>query len=79
VPDNEILDEALNIAKQILNKSPIGVRFTKDALNMNVDAPSLEAAAKLENRTQVICVNANDALEGVYATLEKRDANYDKW
>jgi len=46
---------------------------------MNVDAPSLEAATKLENRTQVICINADDVLEGFYATLEKRAANYDKW
>ncbi|MBY8985528.1 MAG: enoyl-CoA hydratase/isomerase family protein [Candidatus Lokiarchaeota archaeon] len=79
VPDKEILNEALNIAKQILNKSPIGVRFTKDALNMNVDAPSLESAIKLENRTQVICINADDVLEGFFATLEKREPNYDKW
>ncbi len=78
VPDDKILNEALNIAKKILTKSPIGVRFTKDALNMNVDAPSLEAATKLENRTQVICINAEDVLEGVFATLEKRTANYDK-
>ena len=78
VPDDKILNEALNIAKKILTKSPIGVRFTKDALNMNVDAPSLEAATKLENRTQVICINAEDVLEGVFATLEKRTANHDK-
>ncbi|KKM63957.1 hypothetical protein LCGC14_1506190, partial [marine sediment metagenome] len=32
VPDDEILNEALNLAKQILTKSPIGIRFTKDAL-----------------------------------------------
>ncbi len=79
VPDNEILNEALNVARQMLSKSPIGIRFTKDALNMNVDAPSLEAAIKLENRTQVICINADDVLEGVFATLEKREPNYDKW
>ncbi len=79
VPDNEILNEALNIAKQILSKNQLGIRLTKDALNMNVDAPSLEAATKLENRTQVICVNAEDALEGVFATLEKRKPAYDKW
>ncbi|MBA7535750.1 putative enoyl-CoA hydratase echA12 [subsurface metagenome] len=79
VPDDEILNEALNIAKEILTKSLIGLRFTKDALNMNVDAPSLEAATKLENRTQVICINADDVLEGVFATLEKRVPNYDKW
>ena len=79
VPDSDILNEAVNIAKQILNKSPLGVRFTKDALNMNVDAPSLEAAIKLENRTQVICSNTKDNLEGVMATLEKREPKYDKW
>jgi len=79
VPDDEILNEALNLAKQILTKSPIGIRFTKDALNMNVDASSLESATKLENRTQVICINADDALEGVFATLEKRESKYDKW
>ena len=79
VPDDEILNEALNLAKQILTKSPIGIRFTKDALNMNVDASSIESAIKLENRTQVICINAEDALEGVFATLERRESKYDKW
>ncbi len=79
VPDDEVLYEALKIAKHILTKSPMGIRFTKDALNINVDASSLESATKLENRTQVICINADDALEGVFATLEKRESKYDKW
>jgi len=79
VSDDQILNESLNIAMQILNKSPLGVRFTKEALNMNIDAPSLEAAIKLENRTQVICTSTNDVLEGAKATLEKRDPNYDKF
>jgi len=79
VPDDEVLYEALKIAKLIISKSPIGIRFTKDALNMNVDASSLDSATKLENRTQVICINAEDALEGVFATLEKRESKYDKW
>jgi len=79
VPDDEVLNEAFKIAKEILTKSPIGVRFTKDALNMNVDASSLISAVKLENRTQVICIQAEDVLEGVFATLEKRKSKYDKW
>ena len=79
VPDDEVLNEAFKIAKEILTKSPIGVRFTKDALNMNVDASSLISALKLENRTQVICIQAEDVLEGVFATLEKRKSKYDKW
>ncbi|MFX1525705.1 MAG: enoyl-CoA hydratase/isomerase family protein [Promethearchaeota archaeon] len=79
IPDDKILSEALEIAQKILTKSPLGVRFTKEAINMNVDAPSLEAATMLENKTQVICINADDMLEGVFATLEKRTPNYDKW
>ncbi len=79
VTDDKLLSETLNMAKQILNKSPLGIRLTKDALNMNVDASSLEAAIKLENRTQVVCSNSADILEGISATLEKREAKYDKW
>jgi enoyl-CoA hydratase len=57
----------------------MGVRLTKEALNMNIDAPSLEAAIKLENRTQVICLNTNDAPEGAFSLLAKREPKYDKW
>ncbi len=79
VADDEVLIEALKVAKEILNKSPMGVRFTKDALNMNIDAPSLEAAIKLENKTQVVCLNTKDAFEGIFSVLEKRKPIYDKW
>ncbi len=79
VADEKLLEEAISVAKQILGKSPMGIRFTKDALNANVDAQSLEAAIKLENRSQVICLNTKDLLEGVFSVLEKREPNYDKW
>ena len=79
VADEKLLEEAISVAKQILGKSPMGIRFTKDALNVNVDAQSLEAAIKLENRSQVICLNTKDLLEGVFSVLEKREPNYDKW
>jgi enoyl-CoA hydratase len=79
VPDSELLNEVLKTAKLILNKAPMGVRLTKEALNMNVDAPSLEAAIKLENRTQVICINTNDAPEGAFSLLAKKEPKYDKW
>lgn len=79
VPDSELLDEVIKTAKMILNKAPMGVRLTKEVLNMNIDAPSLEAAIKLENRTQVICLSTNDAPEGAFSLLEKREPKYDKW
>jgi len=79
VADNKLLEEAIAVAQQIIGKSPMGVRFTKDALNANVDAQSLESAIKLENRSQVICLNTKDLLEGVFSVLEKRKPNYDEW
>lgn len=79
VPDNDLLNEALKIAKSILNKSPMGVRLTKEALNMNVDAPSLETAIEIENRTQTICINTKDAPEGAFSLLAKKEPKYDKW
>ena len=79
VADETLLEEATNLAKQILGKSPMGIRFTKDALNANIDAQSLQVAIKLENRSQVICLSTKDLLEGVFSFLEKREPNYDKW
>jgi len=79
VADETLLEEAINLAQQILSKSPMGIRFTKDALNANIDAQSLEVAIKLENRSQVICLSTKDLLEGVFSFLEKREPNYDKW
>jgi len=79
VADEKLLEEATNLAQQILSKSPMGIRFTKDALNANIDAQSLDVAIKLENRSQVICISTKDMLEGVFSVLEKREPNYDKW
>jgi len=47
VPDNIILEEALKIARNMLVKSVLGLRLTKQALNINIDAPSLESAIEL--------------------------------
>ncbi|MFX1281458.1 MAG: enoyl-CoA hydratase/isomerase family protein [Promethearchaeota archaeon] len=79
VPDGELMNEVLKTAKMILNKSPLGVKLTKEALNINIDAPSLEAAIELENRTQVICINTKDAPEGAFSLLAKKEPKYDKW
>ena len=54
LPDDELLDHALDLARQIAAHSPLGVQLTKRALQVNTDAPNLEAAVELENRNQVI-------------------------
>lgn len=79
VPDNKILEEALKIARNMLNKSVLGLRLTKQALNINIDAPSLESAIELENQTQNVASQSIDAKEAGLAFFEKREPKFDKW
>jgi len=76
--DDNVMDEALAIASNLLEKSPLGLRLTKEALVFNMDAPSLEAALALEDRNQNIATQAKDSREGAYAFFEKRPAKYGK-
>jgi len=79
VPNDNLLEEAIKTAKIILSRSPMGVRLTKEALNLNLNAPSLEAAINLENRNQIIMLNTKDAPEGAFSLLAKREPKYDMW
>lgn len=78
VPDDKLLEAALDLAREMLKKSPLGLRLTKEGINQTIDAPSLEAAIYLENRTQAVCMNTNDTIEGVMSFLEKRSPKYGK-
>jgi len=76
VEEEELLDSGINLAKELLKKSPLGLRMTKQALNLSLDAPSLETIIELENRAQMLCVTSDDIMEGVQAFFEKRDPKY---
>ena len=60
----------------LLTASPIGLRLSKECLNMSVDAGSLEAAIAMEDRNQVLCSRSEDFDEGIRAFLEKRKPVY---
>ena len=72
VPGGELLEEALGVARRIVANSPFGVRMTKQVLGQNVDAPGLQAAVELENRTQVLATRTEDMQEALAAFREKR-------
>lgn len=76
VPPDALLDRALALADEMLLTSPMGLRLTKDALNLNIDAGSMEAAFALEDRQQALLSATEDAREAREAFLAKRTPEY---
>ncbi len=76
VRDDQLPDAAQGYLKDMLTTSPMGLRLTKEGLNMAIDAGSLEAAMAIENRNQILCSRTEDAKEGMRAFIEKRDPVY---
>ena len=72
VPAEDLLTAALEVAELIAANSPLGVRLTKQMVQVNVDAPSLEAAVELENRNQALAAGTEDMVEAFTAFREKR-------
>jgi enoyl-CoA hydratase len=77
VPDGEVVDAALDVARGIVRNSPLGVDMTKEVMWANLDAPSIEAAIELENRTQILCTQTRDFGEALSAFVERRDPSFE--
>jgi len=54
VAEDELIPEALGVARMIRENSEYGVWMTRKGIRVNQDAPSLRHAMELENRTQVL-------------------------
>ncbi len=76
VPAEELSSAGREMAADIIRNSPLGVRLTKECLNMSVDAPSLEAVIAMEDRQQILASQTGDMREGVAAFMQKRPAEY---
>ncbi len=76
VPDDRLIDAALDVARGIRRNSPFGVEMTKEVMWANLDAPSLEAAIHLENRTQILCTQTEDHHEALASFMDKREPRF---
>jgi len=72
VPAEELIPKAYALAGEIARNSPFGVRLTKQGLQLNVDAPSLQAAVAVENRNQALAACTEDMSEALSAFRERR-------
>lgn len=76
IDEEMLLERGLALADEMLSTSPHGLRLSKQALNLNIDAQSLDAAMAIEDRQQVILSATEDHREALTAFLEKRAPEY---
>jgi enoyl-CoA hydratase/carnithine racemase len=76
VDNGELFQKGLELADQLLLKSPLGLRLTKQAINLSMDAPSLDLITQFENRNQDLTSASKDIKEGISSFFEKRDPKY---
>jgi len=73
-----VVDRAIELAEMICSYSPFGVVMTKEVMWANLDAPSLESAIHMENRTQILAGTSGDIMEAAQAFKEKRAPVWDR-
>ncbi|MGD2126789.1 MAG: enoyl-CoA hydratase/isomerase family protein [Desulfobacteraceae bacterium] len=52
----KLLETTMELARTMNSKNPMGLRLTKEAINMNLDAGGLEQALNMEDRSQTLLV-----------------------
>ena len=74
----DAVDRALELADVICDYSPFGVVMTKEVMWANLDAPGIEHALHLENRTQLLASTGGEIVEAATAFMEKRKPDWSR-
>ena len=56
VERDKLTETALELARIMNSKNPMGLKLTKEAINMNLDAGGLEHALNMEDRNQTLLI-----------------------
>ena len=76
VEDANLDRAAIPLVEDLLATTPLGLRLTKECLNISVDSSGLEAAIAMEDRNQILCAQSSDFEEGINAFFRKQKPNY---
>ena len=78
VADDAMAAAARSYLDEMTATSHLGLRLTKEGMNMGIDAPGLEHAIAMEDRNQVLTIQSDNFQEGMAAILEKRSPQFDQ-
>ena len=56
VERDKLTETVLELARTMNSKNPMGLKLTKEAINMNLDAGGLEQALNMEDRNQTLLI-----------------------
>ncbi len=75
VPDDCLMEEAMNVASVIANRPPFALRKAKEIIFRNLDSDYAEA---LERETAVFaeCMSTAEHREGIRAFIERREPDF---
>jgi enoyl-CoA hydratase/carnithine racemase len=76
VSEDKLMDTALEMANEMLSKSPLGLRMTKEAINISMDSPSLDTMVKFDNRGQSVCTSSKDIAQAIQMYVEKKKPEF---
>lgn len=74
-PAEQLMDEALKVARTIAAKGPVSVRLAKEAIQRGQHM-DLDSAGLLESEVFALCFATTDQKEGMTAFVEKRKAAF---
>jgi len=75
VPAQKLHDDAEEIARKLIAKAPIAVRYAKEAVNKGMDL-TLGQGLRLEADLSFLLQTTKDRAEGIRAFIEKRKATF---
>lgn len=75
VPREQLMEEAMKIAREIASKSPLAMRYAKDDAN-TVEEMSVRDAYRYEQNITVALSKTEDAREAQLAFIEKRKPQF---
>jgi enoyl-CoA hydratase len=75
LPQEELMDKAMELAKKIASRPPLAVRFAKEAVNRSQEGDAASGFA-LESYLHALSCTTEDKKEGVSAFLEKRKGKF---
>lgn len=75
VKQEELIEKTLELAKEILSKGQLAVRYSKAAINRGIET-DIETGILIEKNLFSLCFATEDQKEGMTAFVEKRKPNY---